>query len=191
MLPSRKRLFGIIDSMPSALRIVEARMPISVIRPRMPSTSTRSPSRSGRSISSITPDTRFFSRVCRPKPAAIASAPPRNANAVSGMLALTRATRPRIAATTNRIHLRTSAAACGVARPGGDGRALDATHDEAAEPVADEDDERRAEGLADGDAARDRELAAFGRLEANRRSRTVRSSTGLARASPTRRQLVT
>ena len=54
--------------------------------PTMPPISTRSPIFSGRSTSSMIPLIRFFSRFCAPKPNAIASAPPRNANTVSGIL---------------------------------------------------------------------------------------------------------
>ena len=79
--------FGTMASMPSKPRTVVARRSTVVTVPDMPPTETMSPTRILRSKRMMTPLIRFLMMFCAPKPMPMASAPPRKANAVSGMRA--------------------------------------------------------------------------------------------------------
>ena len=80
--------FGTIVSVPSKPRTVDERRSTAVTVPETPSTSTMSPICTLRSTSRIIPLIRFLTKVCAPKPTAIASVPPRKANTVSGIFAM-------------------------------------------------------------------------------------------------------
>ena len=70
----------------SALRMMDERVFTSATVPMMPSTSRMSPTRILRSASTMMPLMKFLISVCMPKPKPMASAPPKKAKIVSGIL---------------------------------------------------------------------------------------------------------
>ena len=60
--------FGTITSAPAPVRRMLARMPMRLTLPLWPAMSTESPTRIGRSNSTIRPDTKLLTMLCKPKP---------------------------------------------------------------------------------------------------------------------------